>query len=64
MADRPEKEKKDKKRKRTTDGASKPSKRVAIEGDQQVHLHLHEADKWPPIIGILPDITLRGCSIY
>jgi DNA-directed RNA polymerase I subunit RPA49 len=49
MADRTEKEKK---RKRHPDGTSKPSKRVAIEGDKQVKISLHEADKWAPVIGM------------
>jgi hypothetical protein len=49
MADRTEK---GKKRKRRQEGSSKPSKRVAIEGDKQVEISLHEADEWGPVIGM------------
>ena len=49
MADKVEKAKK---RKRPADGSSKPSKRVAIDNDKQVHVTLQQADKWAPIIGM------------
>jgi DNA-directed RNA polymerase I subunit RPA49 len=48
MADKIEKVKK---RKRNTDGTSKPSKRVAIEGDKQISVSLQTGDKWAPVIG-------------
>jgi hypothetical protein len=48
MADRTEKEKK---RKRREDESSKSSKRVAIEGDNQVKISLQKADRWAPVIG-------------
>lgn len=41
-----------KKRKRSTDGASKARKRVAIEGDKQVQISLQAADKLAPVIGM------------
>lgn len=41
-----------KKRKRTTDGSSKPSKRVAIEEDKQVQVSVSEVGKWAPVIGM------------
>jgi DNA-directed RNA polymerase I subunit RPA49 len=50
MADRSEKKKK---RKREKDGSSKPSKRVAIEGDKQIKISLLESDEWAPVIGML-----------
>ncbi len=43
---------KEKKRKREKDGSSKPSKRVAIEEDQQIKMSLVESDKWAPVIGM------------
>ena len=51
MADRIEKEKK---RKRGRDGSSRPSKRVAIEGDKQINISLLESDRWAPLIGMYP----------
>jgi len=51
-----------KKRKRSHDGSSKPSKRVAIEGDKQVKLTLHEADKWAPVIGTQLYLILKFVS--
>jgi DNA-directed RNA polymerase I subunit RPA49 len=50
MADRSEKEKK---RKRAKDGSSRPSKRVAIEGNKQIKISLLESDEWAPVIGML-----------
>jgi DNA-directed RNA polymerase I subunit RPA49 len=47
MADKIEKAKK---RKRDPDGASKPSKRVALE-DQEVKISLQAAEEWAPIVG-------------
>ena len=41
-----------KKRKRNTDGSTKPSKRVAIEDDKQVKFSHHDAGEWAPIIGM------------
>jgi hypothetical protein len=49
MADKVEKVKK---RKRNPDGSVKPSKRVAIEENNQVNITLHQADEWAPIIGM------------
>jgi len=51
MADKVEKAKK---RKRQIDGTSKPSKRVAIEDDQQIKFSVRETGKWAPIIGMQP----------
>jgi len=48
MADKAEKSKK---RKRQTDGSSKPSKKVAIEKDESIKITLHDADEWAPVIG-------------
>jgi DNA-directed RNA polymerase I subunit RPA49 len=39
------------KRKRNTQGFSKPSKKVAIEDERKVEISLQEAEKWSPIIG-------------
>ncbi|KAK2628475.1 hypothetical protein QTJ16_001578 [Diplocarpon rosae] len=47
MSDKIEKAKK---RKRITDGSSKPRKRVAIEEDKQLQVSVLEAGKWAPII--------------
>jgi hypothetical protein len=58
MADKIEKAKK---RKRSTDGSSKSSKRVAIEGDNQVKISVHEVDKWAPIIGMFIIQRLLSC---
>lgn len=48
MSDKVEKVKK---RKRNTDGASKPSKRVAIEDDKQIRVSVSDAGSWAPVIG-------------
>jgi DNA-directed RNA polymerase I subunit RPA49 len=42
---------KGKKRKRRTDGSSKPSKKVAIEEDRKIKVSLQDGDKWAPVIG-------------
>ena len=52
MADMVDKADKGKKRKRNTDGISKPSKRVALDADKQVKISHHEADIWAPVIGM------------
>jgi DNA-directed RNA polymerase I subunit RPA49 len=49
MADKADK---GKKRKRNTDGTSKPSKRLALDADKQVKISHHEAEKWAPVIGM------------
>jgi DNA-directed RNA polymerase I subunit RPA49 len=41
-----------KKRKSEEDGSSRPSKRVAIEEDQQIHVSLLESDGWAPVVGM------------
>jgi hypothetical protein len=43
---------KGKKRKRHTDGSSKPSKKVAIEEDRKIKISLQDGDEWAPIIGM------------
>ncbi|TVY86384.1 DNA-directed RNA polymerase I subunit [Lachnellula willkommii] len=53
-----EKVEKVKKRKRNTDGSSKPSKRVAIEGDKEIRISLPEADQWAPVIASTPGLAL------
>jgi DNA-directed RNA polymerase I subunit RPA49 len=52
-----EKVNKGKKRKRHTDGSSKPSKKVAIEQDQNIKVAFHEPEKWAPVIGMNTFIT-------
>jgi len=46
-----EKTEKVKKRKRVTDGSSKPSKKMAIERSTQIKFSHQEVDAWAPIIG-------------
>lgn len=41
-----------KKRKRNTDGSSKPSKRIAIEEDKQIRVSVSDAGSWAPVIGM------------
>ncbi|CAG8962278.1 hypothetical protein HYFRA_00005333 [Hymenoscyphus fraxineus] len=55
MTDKTEKAKK---RKRQVDGSSKPSKRVAIEGDKQVKISFQETEKWAPVVA-----SSRGLAI-
>jgi DNA-directed RNA polymerase I subunit RPA49 len=40
-----------KKRKRHTDGSSKPSKRVAIDDSKEIKLRVQDSDEWAPVIG-------------
>ncbi|KAF8865909.1 RNA polymerase I associated factor, A49-like protein [Acephala macrosclerotiorum] len=55
MADKVEKAQK---RKRDTEDSSRPSKRVAIDGDKQIKLSLHETGKWAPIIASTPGLAI------
>jgi DNA-directed RNA polymerase I subunit RPA49 len=55
MADKVEKSKK---RTRHTEDSSKPSKRVAIDGDKQINLSVHETGKWAPIIALTPGLAM------
>ncbi|EKD14884.1 uncharacterized protein L3040_003899 [Drepanopeziza brunnea f. sp. 'multigermtubi'] len=52
-----EKVEKVKKRKRTTEGSSKPIKRVAIEKVKQVQVTVSEVGKWAPIIASTPGLA-------
>ncbi|KAH9215688.1 RNA polymerase I associated factor, A49-like protein [Leptodontidium sp. 2 PMI_412] len=54
MSDKVEKVKK---RKRNTDGASKPSKRVAIEDDKQIRVSVSDAGSWAPVIASTPGLA-------
>ncbi|TVY62726.1 DNA-directed RNA polymerase I subunit rpa49 [Lachnellula suecica] len=54
MADKVEKVKK---RKRNADGSSKPSKRVAVEGDTAVKVSVQDTGKWAPIIASTPGLS-------
>ena len=45
-----------KKRKRNTDGSTKPSKRVAIEEDKEIRISLSEADQWAPVVGMFAEL--------
>ncbi|KAH8683358.1 RNA polymerase I associated factor, A49-like protein [Tricladium varicosporioides] len=49
---------KEKKRKRPVEGSSKPSKRVAIEGDKKVKFSMLEPDKWAPVVASIPGLAL------
>ncbi|CAL3965737.1 unnamed protein product [Diplocarpon coronariae] len=53
-----EKVEKIKKRKRITDGSSKPRKRVVIGEDKQVQVSVLEAEKWAPIIASTPGLAI------
>jgi hypothetical protein len=59
MADKADK---GKKRKRITDGTSKPSKRLALDADKQVKISHHEAETWAPVIGM--NITSTSNSTF
>jgi hypothetical protein len=48
---------KGKKRKKHTDGSSRPSKKVAIEGDRKIKISLQAEDQWAPIIGMQDHLT-------
>ncbi|CZS93697.1 related to DNA-directed RNA polymerase A (I) chain [Rhynchosporium agropyri] len=47
-----------KKRKRRTDGSSKPSKRVAIEDDKQIRVSFSETGTWAPVIASTPGLAV------
>ncbi|KAL2068107.1 hypothetical protein VTL71DRAFT_16205 [Oculimacula yallundae] len=47
-----------KKRKRNADGSSKPSKRVAIEDDQQIKVSVSDAGTWAPVIASTPGLAI------
>jgi len=49
MADKAEK---GKKRKREIDGSSKPSKKIAVEGNKNIKISFQDAGKWAPVIGM------------
>jgi DNA-directed RNA polymerase I subunit RPA49 len=40
------------KRKKNTDGSSRPSKKVAIKEDRKIKISLRGGDHWAPIIGM------------
>lgn len=52
---------KGKKRKKNSDGSSRPSKKVTIEGDRKVKISVQNGDQWAPIIG-MADRTARGIA--
>ncbi|KAE8446108.1 hypothetical protein EG329_012479 [Mollisiaceae sp. DMI_Dod_QoI] len=51
---------KTKKRKRRADDSSKPSKRVAIDGDNQISLSLLETGKWAPVVASIPGLAMSS----
>lgn len=56
-----------KKRKRQDGESSKPSKRVAVDGDKQINISVLESGKWAPVIGMLLqtcDFVLRNMALY
>lgn len=55
MADKVDK---GKKRKRHTDGSSKPSKKVSIEDTQNIKVSFREPEKWTPVIASTPGLAL------
>ncbi|RFU26890.1 hypothetical protein B7463_g9438, partial [Scytalidium lignicola] len=46
-----------KKRKRHTDGSSKPSKKVAVENDRTIKIKLHNTESLAPVIASMPGLA-------
>lgn len=61
MADRIDKEKK--RKRHPQDGSSKPSKRVAIESNDNVKISLHAAGKWAPVIASTPGLSVPSSIV-
>ncbi|KAJ8064570.1 hypothetical protein OCU04_006899 [Sclerotinia nivalis] len=55
MADNTEKSKK---RKKNADGSSRPTKKVAIEGDRNVKISLNDCDEWAPVVASTPGLAM------
>ena len=61
-------DKKVKKRKKHTDGSSRPAKKVAIEEDRKIKISLQKEDEWAPIIGMQTtsqeDVSLESFELW